>query len=120
MNKYAAATALAIALITMLALALSASLTPANAVQYCDNVVCVCRSKCHQAIYSALHRVFAQQYLPINVLELCPPPVAQDGCERFRAALSACIASCGHIEGVEHLSQSALRARVKAKEAAQH
>jgi hypothetical protein len=38
MHKYAAATALAIALITMLTLAVSASLTPANAGRYCDNV----------------------------------------------------------------------------------
>jgi hypothetical protein len=94
MRKYAAATALAIALITMLALAVSASLTPANAgVFYCDNVVCVCQSKCRFPY-------------PVRV----PLP----------SQYLACIASCGRTEGVEHLSQSALRARLNASEAARH
>jgi hypothetical protein len=97
MHKYAAVTALAIALITMLVLAVSVSLTPANARGwYCDNEVCVCHRKCEK--YRDNSQPFGR-------------PLASE--------FVACIASCGRTEGVEHLSPSELRARVKAKEAAQ-
>jgi hypothetical protein len=57
----------------MLTLAVSASLTPANAgVFYCDNVVCVCQSKCRFPY-------------PVQV----PLP----------SQYLACIASCGRTEG---------------------
>jgi hypothetical protein len=101
MHKYAALTALIIALnITMLALTVSASLTPANAGwnSYCDNEVCLCQLKCGK-------------YLDKNVSRVWPDiPVSSQ--------FLACIASCGRTEGVEILSRSALRARVTAKKAA--
>jgi hypothetical protein len=109
MHKHAAATALAIALITMLTLASSASLTPANAggVQYFDNVVCVCWNKCAKKVNSY------EMHLR------CPWTDYWTHCNPLTAFRDAepCIASCGRIEGVEHLSQSVLRARLKAKEA---
>jgi hypothetical protein len=95
MLKYATATALA--LITMLSLAVSVSLTPAKAEgRYCDNVVCLCQPKCDK--YRDTSQPFGR-------------PLASE--------FVACIASCGRTEGVEHLSPSELRARMKAKEAAQ-
>jgi hypothetical protein len=108
MPKYAAATALAIALISMLALAVSASLTPANAMGggYCDNVVCLCQRKCNSNL-NASARYMHCRWTHCNSLTA------------FRD-IEACIASCGRMEGVEHLSQSALWARLNASEAAQH
>jgi hypothetical protein len=93
MHKYAIATALAISLITMLALTVSASLTPANA-GYCDNKVCLCQSKC---------RPTAIQPWSYPVTPWFGRPLSTDW--------RACIAKCGPMEGVEHLSPSALRAR---------
>jgi hypothetical protein len=94
MHKYAAVTTLAIALnIMMVALTVSASPTPANARGwFCDNVVCLCQSKC-----------------PRSGAGIAPSQVL------------SCIASCGRMEGVEHLSPSELRARFgAAKKPAQH
>jgi hypothetical protein len=110
MHKHAAVTALAIALTTMLALTVSAPLTPANANSggraYCDNVVCLCQSKCRSNLN------WYARYLRCLWTD-CDPLTA------FRD-IDACVASCGRMEGVEHLSPSALRARVKSKEAAHH
>jgi hypothetical protein len=99
----------------MLVLALSASLTAANANSggraYCDNVVCLCQSKC----------VAKGECGFVNNFSAFPREAREyEDCQR-RALIRylTCAARCGPIEGVEHLSLSALRARVKAKEAAQ-
>jgi hypothetical protein len=104
----------------MLALAVSASLTPAHAgVFYCDNVVCVCRSKCGG--FRDPRSTPVKDECGFVISSFARESREHEDCERLvRWRLSACVARCGPIEGVEHLSQSALRARVKAKEAAQH
>jgi hypothetical protein len=108
----------------MLVLAVSASLTPANAKgnAYCDNVVCLCQRKCtaNSPYYARWLRCQPiEQYLSNqSLLHLEESRLHLEGCGRLYADIRACIASCGPIEGVEHLSRSALRARVKGKEAA--
>jgi hypothetical protein len=106
----------------MLMLAVSASLTPANARGwFCDNVVCLCQSKC-AADWSARWRPCQpiEQYLSSpSLLHLEESRFHLEFCERLHADILACNAKCGRMEGVEHLSLSELRARVKAKEAAQ-
>jgi hypothetical protein len=88
----------------MLALAVSASPTPANAGAhngdaFCDNVVCFCQSKC------------------LSFAARCEPERHRLPCNQ---AFAICLASCGSMEGVEHLSPSALRAHFEAaKKAAQ-
>jgi hypothetical protein len=85
----------------MLMLAVSASLTPANAAHsgraYCDNEVCLCQFKCdgrkpHGVV--GLPHYWPGGTIPSQVL--------------------ACRARCGSMQGTQHLSP------LKAKEAAQH
>jgi hypothetical protein len=81
MRKHAAATALVTALITMLALTISESLTPANAGAhngnaFCDNVVCFCQSK------------------RLSFAARCEPKKHRLPCDQ---ALTICIAKCGPI-----------------------
>jgi hypothetical protein len=80
MRKYAAATALGITLITMLALTVSASLTPANARGwFCDNVVCLCQSKCPRWLRcDPLIRYQSNQ----SLLHLEESRLHLEGCER--------------------------------------
>jgi hypothetical protein len=93
----------------MLVLTVSASLTPANAHDtFCDNVVCLCQRNCSPDQWVRWLHCVGQGCEPTNFLSKIPPDIL------------ACKASCGRAEAVEHLSQSALRARMKAKEAAHH
>jgi hypothetical protein len=67
---------------------------------FCDNVVCFCQSKC------------------LSFAARCVPEKHRLPCNQ---AFAICLASCGSMEGVEHLSRSELRARFgAAKAAAQH
>jgi hypothetical protein len=75
MHKYAAATALVIALITMLTLTVSASLTPANA----QGRFCGCYGKPRAFIFEMLRRCKPGAFCDLNVI---PPDIR------------ACLAKC--------------------------
>jgi hypothetical protein len=75
-------------IVGMFALAVSALLTPANARGwYCDNKVCLCQFKCLR-----------------NGMWLLP-----SGPYPYDAAAASCVARCGRMEGVEHLSPERLK-----------